>query len=715
MADKKEPTPESVSDPSSTDYDPHSGLYNPTLDPSSKYFIGPVRPDDVASGDQLREDAQHKIDAMFNGWLFPNVQGKLRDQLIQKMYERNLAESKQHLGKDLEMRDPGAAPHTDWKNATHEQMVDVITSHADPAAVAESSEEWVRVGNELATHQKNLGDAINASTSNWKGEGGDAARVHLANVGKWLGATAQGATLTGRQQEVHSQALNETQKAMNANPPVKFSAQDVNKTLMTIKDPAVYAVAYASAMKTYNDQQAAREQAAQIMTRYDQTIAGAVATPRFAEPPKLPAETARFSPMLKGTPAGGGAGAPGGQKVGPDGRPLGPDGKPIGPPGTTVGPNGQLIGPDGRPLGPDGKPIGPPGTTVGPNGQLIGPNGQPIGPDGRPLGPDGKPQVPGGGGGPGGYSGGPDGGPGGIHGGPGGVPGGPGGQQPGGRFDPAALQIPQGGPGGGGPGGGPGGSNGGPGGSFPPIPGTNTDPGSTKAQGFTPPNIPPIPGGNPGGTNFTPPNIPPIPGGNPGGGSPNFTPPTFTPPTIKDGDPYKPNPYKPQPFKPPSIEGPGGIKPYEPKPFNPGKIGPDGKPLFPGGGTGPSGEKLGGIGKVGGVNGESISSRLGGGAGGLGGAKGGPGSGGAFSGAGGSGPAEEGVAGRGGPGSGAGGKGAAGAPGMGAMGGGKGGKGPEDKEHKIASFVESDDPSFFAPDEVVAPPVIGDWKNKDWK
>ncbi|MFE3786121.1 hypothetical protein ACFXPA_49010 [Amycolatopsis sp. NPDC059090] len=52
---------------------------------------------------------------------------------------------------------------------------------------------------------------------------------------------------------------------------------------------------------------------------------------------------------------------------------------------------------------------------------------------------------------------------------------------------------------------------------------------------------------------------------------------------------------------------------------------------------------------------------------------------------------------------------------MGAMGGGKGGKGPEDKEHKVASFVESDDPSFFAPDEVVAPPVIGDWKNKDWK
>lgn len=597
MAEKKAPTAESVSDPSSTDYDPgNTALYNPTLDPSSKYYIGPVRPDDVASGDQLREDATKKIDAIFNGWLLPNVQGKARDQLIQAMYQRNLDESKKHLGKDLEMRDPGAAPHTDWKNATHEQMVEAISTDADPASVAESSEAWVSLGNELATHQKNLGDAINASTSNWKGDAGDAARVHLANVGKWLGTTAQGATLTGRQQEVHSQALNETQKAMNANPPVQFSAQDANKVLMTIKDPAAYVVAYSSAMKTFTDQQAAREQAAQIMTRYDQTIGGAVATPRFAEPPKLPAETDRWHAATQGTPMrpGGGAGAPGGVRVGPDGRPIGPDGNPIGPPGTTVGPNGQLIGPDGRPLGPDGKPIGPPGTTVGPNGQ-------PIGPDGRPIGPDGKP-----------YGGG--------NGGPGSVTGGPGGQQPDRRFDPAALKIPEGGPGGGGPGGG------GPGGSFPPIPGSD-DPGSTKAQGFTPPNIPPIPGGgNPGGSTFTPPNIPPIPGGgNPGGGNPTFTPPSIPPiPGGKDGDPYKPNPYKP--FKPSIPEGPGGLKPFEPKPFNPGKIGPDGKPLFPGGGTGPSGEKLGGIGKIGGVNGESISSRLGGGgAGGVGGIKGGPG------------------------------------------------------------------------------------------
>jgi hypothetical protein len=47
--------------------------------------------------------------------------------------------------------------------------------------------------------------------------------------------------------------------------------------------------------------------------------------------------------------------------------------------------------------------------------------------------------------------------------------------------------------------------------------------------------------------------------------------------------------------------------------------------------------------------------------------------------------------------------------------GAKGGKKEDDKEHKSADYLESDDPNFFAGEEAVAPPVIGDWKNQDWK
>jgi hypothetical protein len=52
---------------------------------------------------------------------------------------------------------------------------------------------------------------------------------------------------------------------------------------------------------------------------------------------------------------------------------------------------------------------------------------------------------------------------------------------------------------------------------------------------------------------------------------------------------------------------------------------------------------------------------------------------------------------------------------MGGGAGGKGGKGEDDKEYRLADYLEPEDDSLFAADEVVAPPVIGDWKNKDWK
>jgi hypothetical protein len=202
-------------------------------------------------------------------------------------------------------------------------------------------------------------------------------------------------------------------------------------------------------------------------------------------------------------------------------------------------------------------------------------------------------------------------------------------------------------------------------------------------------------------------NIPNLPdGGGPRSGS------TFTPPSI-----------------PPIPTGPTGLGPG---------------PVMPGSGKTPT------IGRGGGINGDSISSRLGGpnplpdgssfkgsplgGGGGTGGGIGGGGSGAAGAGGAGAGGRMAGAGPLGGGGAvGAGAmdaeaaaarsatSGKGGTPGaMGPMGGGMApggakGQGDDDKEHKLADYLEPDDPSFFAPDDVVAPPVIGDWKNKDWK
>ncbi|MEV6629086.1 hypothetical protein AB0M71_50015, partial [Amycolatopsis sp. NPDC051114] len=163
------PTAESVSDPSSPDYNPRSPLYDVTADSSSKYYVGPIKTDNTPSGDEIREMATQQIDDEIRaGWLGPAVDPVLRDKKIQELYQQHLDNAKHGLDEGLAMRENGGAPRTLWANASHEQMNDAITQDANPATVAETSEEWVAVGNDLGTHQKTLGDAINASTSNWQ-------------------------------------------------------------------------------------------------------------------------------------------------------------------------------------------------------------------------------------------------------------------------------------------------------------------------------------------------------------------------------------------------------------------------------------------------------------------------------------------------------------------------------------------------------------------
>ncbi|MEV7044953.1 hypothetical protein [Amycolatopsis sp. NPDC051061] len=658
------PTAESVSDPSSPDYDKHSPLYDVTADSSSKYYVGPLKTDNTPSGDEIRNMATQQIDDEIRaGWLGPAVDPVLRDKKIQELYQQHLDNAKHGLDEGLTMRENGGAPKTLWANASHEQMNEAITQDANPATVAETSEEWVAVGNDLGTHQKTLGDAINASTSNWQGDAGDAVREHLAGVGKWLGATAQGATLAGRQQEIHSQALNETQRQMAANPPVQFDLQSTNQRLMSMTDPVQYAAAAGEAMQTYRAQTAARDHAAQILTQYDDTIGGAVATPRFPAPPKLPSATARSAT----SPASGGAG------TGADGsQPLMAR--------AAMDPLSARIPGEGTTSGPDG---------------VNGPGGAGASGSGIPGGGSG---AGGSGAGGSGFSG-------------SGIPGGGSGAG-GSGFSGAGIPAASGGGGAGGIGGGAGGSGftapnfdvpdtpGGGSFSGAGIPGSSMPVGgdSTTSSGFSPSGI--GGGGGTGGSGFTPGSIPGIPdtsggggGSIRGGGIPGFTPTGIDPITGL-----------------PTGTGPGGI---------------------PGGGIG--GGKMPTIGRGGGINGESIASRLGGigGGGAGGGSLGGIGGGG--SGAGGVGGGVRGTgAGNlsGGAASGAaaeaeaaaarnagmGGKaGAAGSPGMGGMGAGKGGKKEDDKEHKAADYLESDDPNFFAGEEAVAPPVIGDWKNQDWK
>ncbi|GHF79251.1 hypothetical protein FHX82_003358 [Amycolatopsis bartoniae] len=273
---------------------PPGGFFHDiTENPDSPYYVGPIG-SAVSSGDDIRAEVAREVDdEIAHGWLGDVVTPLQRDQEIQRRYEEQISQSRQGLDHGLELRDNGNAPSTVWDNATHEQMVEALTENADPATVAVTSEEWVRLGNDLTEHQQNLASAIADSLSDWQGSGGDAARRHLASVGQWLGTTAQGATLTGRQQEIHSQALNEAQKQMAVNPPVQFDTQSANARLQALTDPVAYAQQAQLDLAALRQQQAARQQAARIMSQYDDTVASASTTPVFPAPPKLAQLTAR--------------------------------------------------------------------------------------------------------------------------------------------------------------------------------------------------------------------------------------------------------------------------------------------------------------------------------------------------------------------------------------------------------------------------------------
>jgi hypothetical protein len=614
-------------------------FYDITADPSSQYYVGPIG-SSVPSGDDIRAEVTAQVDDdIAHGWLGKVVTPLARDKEIQKRYSAQIAKARQGLHNGVEMRNPGAAPHTVWNNATHEQMQSTISENANSATVAVSSEEWVRLGNELTDHQQNLADAINDSVSDWQGSGGDAARQHLAEVGKWLGVTAKGATLTGRQQEIHSQTLNETQKQMAANPPVQFSTQEANARLQQITDPIQYAQQAQQDIATLRAQEAARGQAARIMTQFDETIGGATATPAFPAPPKLARGLSASTASLS-TP-GGGAG------------------------GGTV-----------------------PGATAG-NGAV--PSGTGLPSESVPGGTAGSGAVPSGAGLPSGSV--------------------PGSLAPGQGAMAASL---------------------GSGGSVPGVPGGFDAAGGNQQRSSAMPlsasagGVPKMPTVDYPGAGGSMPSLP-------DGTSPSSI--TGTDLSSAGGS-----------GKLPTIGWSGGVNGDSIASRLGGSATPTGSPLagldslgeVPGaggaagrglgtggaagrglGGIGGSASGLGGLGAAGrGLGGEGVggsAARLGGvggGASGLGGLKGGGSAegGGASrltAGAGSAAAAEEAAAAR----TAAGTSGAAGRPGTpgAGMGGGGARKGEEDKEHRVADYLEGD-PDLFEPGQIIAPPVIGNWK-----
>lgn len=288
VAGHRDGQPDDISDPDSPRYDPGSADYDPTADRTSRYHL-PERSTPVASGQQLRARVAQRLggDPGISGWLGGFLDRALGEVAERQRYLHQLRQSARELAAGLATRPQPPVPHTPYQHMSHPAMDAMIRSNADPVALSESAAGWLATGDGMAGHQESLAGAVHATTADWRGPAADAAREFLDTVGRWFGDVGRGARLAGRQQEIHSQVLAETQRRMAANPPVAFDARAANAALQQISDPVQYMLQYQADMRAYHAQHAAQQQAARLMASYDEQVAGATTMPEFGRPPSL--------------------------------------------------------------------------------------------------------------------------------------------------------------------------------------------------------------------------------------------------------------------------------------------------------------------------------------------------------------------------------------------------------------------------------------------
>ncbi|WP_020666317.1 PPE domain-containing protein [Amycolatopsis nigrescens] len=251
-----------------------------------RFSVGPTA-HEILSGEQIRAEVEREVlgvgffdkaRKMFNG-----------DSDVQAEYEKRLNDDAARMTEGLQLREHGGVPYSLYANASHDQMKELLDGNANSATIAASSEKWIEIGNQLARFQSRTADTIAHSEPVWHGDAADAMRQFFAQLGQWSGDAARGAQLTGKQQQVQSQSLNETQKKMPE--PVPWSPREETAQLQQITDPVAYARAADAMNGRWRMFESNQQEAARLMTEFDRTLGQAAVVPAFPSPPQLGGNT----------------------------------------------------------------------------------------------------------------------------------------------------------------------------------------------------------------------------------------------------------------------------------------------------------------------------------------------------------------------------------------------------------------------------------------
>jgi hypothetical protein len=228
-------------------------------------------------------------------------------------------EQSQQLSQDVEFRSGLQPSDADYQGIDHAELQKMVQS-VNPSQVTGVSTSWTQLANAMATFGQQLGQAATKSGATWKGDAAESAYNFVSGLGTWSDQSGQAAQLAADQ--VYSQS-SAAETAKNSMPePIPFSWTDEMKSWAS-SNPFNLVDNIDKSYQKQQESQDAHDQAAQVMSSYDNNLYTAASkAPAFNPPPTFDSSggtsVGSISGAIEGTAtssyngAGGNIGASGG-------------------------------------------------------------------------------------------------------------------------------------------------------------------------------------------------------------------------------------------------------------------------------------------------------------------------------------------------------------------------------------------------------------------
>jgi hypothetical protein len=243
------------------------------------------------TGEQTRQDAENQVtnEVDQGSWLDWLIDKFNHGQRVQDTYTQDMNTRAQALAKGVDTREGPIMQCYNYMSTPHPQLKAMVTEDVDPDGVGAAGDQWIDAGNAMIRFQDGVAAAINNSEADWQGSAGNAARTFMAQVGGWVGDAGTSAQLAGTNTNLQAVALAEAKRTMPE--PVDFDLDAANRDLQSTTNPLVFVSKLSSYQQQYDDQQAAHERAAGVVSMYDNSLASASTMPAFAAPPQMGGDT----------------------------------------------------------------------------------------------------------------------------------------------------------------------------------------------------------------------------------------------------------------------------------------------------------------------------------------------------------------------------------------------------------------------------------------